>query len=76
MHKLDRLEELIDGAEELLTQLRTPRSPKHPMAPGPRRPCVATPRAHSRGRATTRRATPDVAITIDDCVRDYPWLGS
>jgi ElaB/YqjD/DUF883 family membrane-anchored ribosome-binding protein len=75
MHKLDRLDELIDGAEELLIQLADAHDPNiqrlrdrvdHAIADATRTLSRQDDEASLRLR--------DIAITIDDYVRDYPWL--
>jgi len=75
MHKLDRLEELIDGAEELLTQLADAHDPNIQWLRDRVDHAVAdATRALSRQSDDASGRLRDVAITIDDCVRDYPWL--
>jgi len=75
MHKLDRLDELIDGAEELLIQLADAHDPNiqrlrdrvdHAIADATRTLSRQDDEASLRLR--------EIANTIDDFVRDYPWL--
>jgi ElaB/YqjD/DUF883 family membrane-anchored ribosome-binding protein len=75
MHKLDRLDELIDGAEELLIQLADAHDPNiqrlrdrvdHAIADAARTLSRQDDEASLRLR--------DIANSIDDYVRDYPWL--
>jgi ElaB/YqjD/DUF883 family membrane-anchored ribosome-binding protein len=75
MEKLDRLEELIDGAEELLIQLADAHDPNiqrlrdrvdHAIADATRTLSRQDDEASLRLR--------DIANSIDDYVRDYPWL--
>jgi ElaB/YqjD/DUF883 family membrane-anchored ribosome-binding protein len=75
MDKLDRLDELIDGAEELLTKLADAHDPNiqrlrdrvdHAIADATRTLSRQDDEASLRLR--------DIANTVDDYVRDYPWL--
>jgi ElaB/YqjD/DUF883 family membrane-anchored ribosome-binding protein len=75
MNRLDRLDELIDGAEELLTKLADAHDPNiqrlrdrvdHAIADAMRT------LSRQDNEATLRLR--DIANTIDDYVRDYPWL--
>jgi ElaB/YqjD/DUF883 family membrane-anchored ribosome-binding protein len=75
MDKLDRLDELIDGAEELLTRLADAHDPNiqrlrdrvdHAIADATRTLWRQDDEASLRLR--------DIAHTVDDYVRDYPWL--
>jgi ElaB/YqjD/DUF883 family membrane-anchored ribosome-binding protein len=75
MDKLDRLDELIDGAEELLTKLADAHDPNiqrlrdrvdHAIADATRTLSRQDDEASLRLR--------DIANSIDDYVRDYPWL--
>ena len=75
MNRLDRLDELIDGAEELLTKLADAHDPNiqrlrdrvdHAIADAMRTLSRQDDEASLRLR--------DIAHTIDDYVRDYPWL--
>ena len=75
MDKLDRLDELIDGAEELLTKLADAHDPNiqrlrdrvdHAIADATRTLSRQDDEASLRLR--------DIANTVDDYVRDHPWL--
>jgi ElaB/YqjD/DUF883 family membrane-anchored ribosome-binding protein len=75
MDKLGRLDELIDGAEELLIQLADAHDPNiqrlrdrvdHAIADATRTLSRQDDEASLRLR--------DIANSIDDYVRDYPWL--
>jgi ElaB/YqjD/DUF883 family membrane-anchored ribosome-binding protein len=75
MDKLERLDELIDGAEELLIQLADAHDPNiqrlrdrvdHAIADATRTLSRQDDEASLRLR--------DIANSIDDYVRDYPWL--
>jgi ElaB/YqjD/DUF883 family membrane-anchored ribosome-binding protein len=75
MDKLGRLDELIDGAEELLIQLADAHDPNiqrlrdrvdHAIADAARTLSRQDDEASLRLR--------DIANSIDDYVRDYPWL--
>jgi ElaB/YqjD/DUF883 family membrane-anchored ribosome-binding protein len=75
MHKLDRLAELIDGAEELLTQLADAHDPHIQRLRDRVDQAVAdATRTLSRRNEDTAVRLRELAGTIDDCVRDYPWL--
>ncbi len=75
MDKLERLDELIDGAEELLTQLADAHDPNIQRLRDRVDQAVAdATRALSRGDDDTSVRLRDIAGTIDDFVRDYPWL--
>jgi ElaB/YqjD/DUF883 family membrane-anchored ribosome-binding protein len=74
MNKLDRLDELIDGAEGLLTQLADAHDPNIQWLRDRVDQGVAdAKRALSRNDDPTGRLR-EIAVTIDDYVRDYPWL--
>ena len=74
MDKLNRLYELIDGAEELLTQLADAHDPNIQWLRDRVDHAVAdATRALSR-QSDDSSELRDIANTIDDCVRDYPWL--
>jgi len=69
------LDELIDGAEELLTNLTDAHDPdiqrlrdRVDEAIGEAR------RAISRAEEDVTLKLRDLAITVDDYVRDYPWF--
>jgi ElaB/YqjD/DUF883 family membrane-anchored ribosome-binding protein len=75
MDKLEKLDELIDGAEELLIQLADAYDPNiqrlrdrvdHAIADATRTLSRQDDEASLRLR--------DIANSIDDYVRDYPWL--
>ena len=75
MDKLEKLDELIDGAEELLIQLADAHDPNiqrlrdrvdHAIADATRTLSRQDDEASLRLR--------DIANSIDDYVRDYPWL--
>jgi len=75
MDKLEKLDELIDGAEELLIQLADAHDPNiqrlrdrvdHAIADATRTLSRQDDEASLRLR--------DIANSVDDYVRDYPWL--
>jgi ElaB/YqjD/DUF883 family membrane-anchored ribosome-binding protein len=75
MEKLDSLDELIDGAEELLTKLADAHDPDIQRLRDRVDQAVADATrtlARQSDDATTRLR--DIANTLDDYVRDYPWL--
>jgi len=75
MDKLERLDELIDGAEELLTQLADAHDPNIQRLRDRVDQAVAdATRALSRQGDDTSVRLRDIASTIDDFVRDYPWI--
>jgi ElaB/YqjD/DUF883 family membrane-anchored ribosome-binding protein len=75
MDKLERLDELIDGAEELLTQLADAHDPNIQRLRDRVDQAVAdATRALSREDDDTSVRLRDIAGTVDDFVRDYPWL--
>ena len=75
MHKLDRLEELIDGAEELLTKLADAHDPNIQRLRDRVDHAIAdATRALSRQDDEASLRLRDIANSIDDYVRDYPWL--
>jgi len=73
--KLDRLDELIDGAEELLTKLADAHDPNIQRLRDRVDQAVAdaTRALSSRDDDASLRLR-DIASAIDDYVRDYPWL--
>ena len=74
MNKLDRLDELIDGAEGLLTQLADAHDPNIQWLRDRVDQGVAdAKRALSRNDDPTGRLR-EIAVAVDDYVRDYPWL--
>jgi ElaB/YqjD/DUF883 family membrane-anchored ribosome-binding protein len=74
MDKLAKLNELIDGAEELLTQLADAHDPRIQRLRDRVDQAVAdATRMLSRKDDGSVRLR-DIATTIDDCVHDYPWL--
>jgi ElaB/YqjD/DUF883 family membrane-anchored ribosome-binding protein len=74
MNKLDRLDELIDGAEGLLTQLADAHDPNIQwLRDRVDQAVVDAKRALSRNDDPSGRLR-EIAGAIDDCVRDYPWL--
>ena len=75
MDKLEKLDELIDGAEELLIQLADAHDPNiqrlrdrvdHAIADATRTLSRQDDEASLRLR--------DIANSVDNYVRDYPWL--
>ncbi|HLZ98941.1 MAG TPA: hypothetical protein VKP66_13460 [Steroidobacteraceae bacterium] len=75
MEKLDRLDELIDGAEELLTQLADAHDPRIQLLRERVDQAVADATRHfSRQGEDPSARFRNMAGTIDGCVRDYPWL--
>jgi len=75
MNRLDRLDELIDGAEELLTKLADAHDPNIQRLRDRVDHAIADARrtlSRQDNEATLRLR--DIANTIDDYVRDYPWL--
>jgi ElaB/YqjD/DUF883 family membrane-anchored ribosome-binding protein len=74
MNKLDRLDELIDGAEGLLTQLADAHDPNIQWLRDRVDQGVAdAKRALSRNDDPSGRLR-EIAVAIDDYVRDYPWV--
>jgi ElaB/YqjD/DUF883 family membrane-anchored ribosome-binding protein len=75
MEKLDRLDELIDGAEELLTKLADAHDPDIQRLRDRVDQSVAdATRTLSRQNDEASMRLRDIANTLDDYVRDYPWL--
>jgi ElaB/YqjD/DUF883 family membrane-anchored ribosome-binding protein len=75
MDRLDELKELIDGAEQLLTQLADAHDPGTQKLRDRVDHAVAdAARALARQRGDTSVRLRDIASSIDDCVRDYPWF--
>ena len=75
MEKLDRLDELIDGAEELLTKLADAHDPDIQRLRDRVDQSVAdATRTLSRQNDDASMRLRDIANTLDDYVRDYPWL--
>jgi ElaB/YqjD/DUF883 family membrane-anchored ribosome-binding protein len=73
--KTDKLDELIDGAEELLIKLGDAYDPEIQMLRDRVDQAVRDARcaiAKQSGQAPVRLR--DIASTIDDYIRDYPWL--
>ncbi len=75
MDRASRLDELIDGAEELLTNLTDAHDPEIQKlrdrvdeAILEARRAIATPKDELSVKLR------DIAHTVDDYVRDYPWL--
>jgi len=73
--KANRLDELIDGAEELLTNLTDAHDPeiqklrdRVDAAIAEARRAIATPEEELSVKVR------EIARTVDDYVRDYPWL--
>jgi ElaB/YqjD/DUF883 family membrane-anchored ribosome-binding protein len=74
MHKLDRLDELIDGAEELLTQLADAHDPRIQRLRDRVDQAVADASRTLSRKDDESVGLRDIATAIDDYVRDYPWL--
>jgi ElaB/YqjD/DUF883 family membrane-anchored ribosome-binding protein len=75
MDKLERLDELIDGAEELLIQLADAHDPDIQRLRDRVDQAIAdAKRALSRQGDDASVRLRDIANSIDDYVRDYPWL--
>ncbi len=74
MRKLDRLDELIDGAEELLTQLADAHDPRIQRLRDRVDQAVADASRTLSRKDDESIGLRDIATTIDDYVRDYPWL--
>ncbi len=75
MNRLDRLDELIDGAEELLTKLADAHDPDIQRLRDRVDQAVAdATRTLSRQSDDPSMRLRDIANTLDDYVRDYPWL--
>ena len=75
LEKANKLDQLIDGAEELLTQLADAHNPdiqklrdRVDHAIGDARRAIA--QRDNQASVQLR----DIANTIDDYIRDYPWL--
>jgi ElaB/YqjD/DUF883 family membrane-anchored ribosome-binding protein len=75
MDKLGRLDELIDGAEELLIQLADAHDPNiQRLRDRVDRAIADATRTLSRQDDEASLRLRDIANSIDDYVRDYPWL--
>ena len=75
MDKLDRLDELIDGAEELLIQLADAHDPNIQRLRNRVDHAIAdATRTLSRQDDEAALRLRDIANSVDDYVRDYPWL--
>jgi ElaB/YqjD/DUF883 family membrane-anchored ribosome-binding protein len=75
MDKLERLDELIDGAEELLTQLADAHDPNIQRLRDRVDHAIAdATRTLSRQDEDASRRLRDIATAVDEYVRDYPWL--
>ena len=75
MNKLDRLDELIDGAEGLLTQLADAHDPNIQRLRNRVDHAIAdATRTLSRQDDEAALRLRDIANSVDDYVRDYPWL--
>lgn len=75
MDKLARLDELIDGAEELLIQLADAHDPNIQRLRDRVDHAIAdATRALSRQDDEASLQLRDIANSIDDYVRDHPWL--
>jgi ElaB/YqjD/DUF883 family membrane-anchored ribosome-binding protein len=73
--KAGKLDELIDGAEELLIKLGDAYDPEIQMLRDRIDQAIRDARraiAKQGGQAPVRLR--DIASTIDDYIRDYPWL--
>ena len=74
MKKLDQLDQLIDGAEGLLIQLADAHDPNIQRLRDRVDHAIAdVRRTFSRQEDASVRVR-DIAKSIDDTVRDYPWL--
>jgi ElaB/YqjD/DUF883 family membrane-anchored ribosome-binding protein len=75
MNKLERLDELIDGAEELLTQLADAHDPNIQRLRDRVDHAIAdATRTLSRQDEDASVRLRDIANAVDEYVRDYPWL--
>jgi ElaB/YqjD/DUF883 family membrane-anchored ribosome-binding protein len=75
MDKLGRLDELIDGAEELLIQLADAHDPNiQRLRDRVDHAITDATRTLSRQDDEASLRLRDIANSIDDFVRDYPWL--
>jgi ElaB/YqjD/DUF883 family membrane-anchored ribosome-binding protein len=75
MDKLERLDELIDGAEELLTQLADAHDPNIQRLRDRVDHAIAdATRTLSRQDEDASMRLRDIATAVDEYVRDYPWL--
>jgi ElaB/YqjD/DUF883 family membrane-anchored ribosome-binding protein len=75
MDRLDRLDELIDGAEELLIQLADAHDPNIQRLRNRVDHAIAdATRTLSRQDDEAALRLRDIANSVDDYVRDYPWL--
>jgi ElaB/YqjD/DUF883 family membrane-anchored ribosome-binding protein len=75
MGKLDRLDELIDGAEELLTQLADAHDPNIQRLRDRVDHAIAdATRTLSRQDEDASVRLRDIVNAVDEYVRDYPWL--
>lgn len=75
MEKAHKLDELIDGAEELLTKLADAHNPEiRNLRDRVDDAIIDAQRAIARQTDDAAVQLRDLANTIDGCVRDYPWL--
>jgi ElaB/YqjD/DUF883 family membrane-anchored ribosome-binding protein len=75
MDRLARLDELIDGAEELLTQLADAHDPNIQRLRDRVDHAIAdATRTLSRQDEDASVRLRDIANAVDEYVRDYPWL--
>jgi len=75
VEKINKLDQLIDGAEELLTKLADAHNPDvQTLRDRVDRAIVDAKRAIAQQDDQASMQLRDIANTIDDYVRDYPWL--
>jgi ElaB/YqjD/DUF883 family membrane-anchored ribosome-binding protein len=75
VEKANKLDQLIDGAEELLTKLADAHNPEvQKLRDRVDRAIVDAKRAIAQQDNQASMQLRDIVNTIDDYVRDYPWL--
>ncbi len=75
MEKAQKLDRLIDNAEELLIKLADAHSPEiQKLRDRVDQAIIDARRAIARQSGEASVGLRDIAATIDDCVREYPWL--
>jgi ElaB/YqjD/DUF883 family membrane-anchored ribosome-binding protein len=75
VEKANKLDQLIDGAEELLTKLADAHNPEvQKLRDRVDRAIGDARRAIAQQDDQASMQLRDIANTIDDYVRDYPWL--
>ncbi len=72
--KIDKLDALIDGAEDLLTRLADAHDPQIQLLRDRVDHAIGDARRALAQRGGAAMQLRDIANTLDDYVRDYPWL--